>query len=58
MHDIFFQIFNKYSDRFLTGTDFVATFGSKEEYPGLKKPPTGCMKDKVRFPLLHRTIVI
>ncbi len=40
-------VFNRFSDRFITGTDFVATYGNKKEYPGLKRPPTGCMKDKV-----------
>lgn len=39
--------FVKYSDRFVTGTDFVASFGSATEYPGLAEyvsPAKGCTK--------------
>ena len=32
--------------RFVTGTDFVASMGPANEYPGLKAKPSGCMKDK------------
>jgi hypothetical protein len=45
---IYHGLIQNYSTRFLTGTDFVASYGSKETHPGLKafKPvPTGCMKD-------------
>ncbi len=38
---------SRYQDRLLTGTDFVASYGSASEYPGLKPIPSGCMKDKV-----------
>lgn len=46
---IYLDVLNRYSDRFVTGTDFVASYGSKEKYPGLKKfkdPPSGCVKDR------------
>lgn len=45
---VYHDLVQNYSTRFLTGTDFVASYGTKEDYPGLKrfKPvPTGCMKD-------------
>ena len=42
---IYLTLFHEYSDRFLTGTDFVASLGPKENYPGqLNK--NGCMKDE------------
>lgn len=48
---LYLDILEKYSDRFITGTDFVASFGSKENYPGEKSCaagscPSGCLKDK------------
>ena len=46
---IYLDLIEKYSGRFLTGTDFVSSMGSPEEYPGLqsfKDPPSGCMKDQ------------
>ncbi|CAL4182177.1 unnamed protein product, partial [Meganyctiphanes norvegica] len=43
---IYLDLINKYPERFLSGTDFVASMGEPDEYPGLKKNPTGCMKDK------------
>lgn len=45
----YYDLLHEYDDRFLTGTDFVASLGTPEEWPGLsefKDPPTGCMKDK------------
>ena len=46
---IYLELFEKYPERFLTGTDFVSSMGEPDEYPGLptfKKIPTGCMKDE------------
>lgn len=43
---IYLDLINKYPDRFITGTDFVASMGEPDEFPGLKENPTGCMKDK------------
>jgi len=46
---LYLGILEEYSDRFVTGTDFVASFGDAESYPGLKEykfPATGCVKDK------------
>jgi len=43
---IYLDLMNKYPDRFLTGTDFVASMGEPDEYPGLKTKPSGCLKDK------------
>ena len=42
---IYLKMFNEYSDRFITGTDFVSSFGTKEDFPGTK-PGNGCVKDK------------
>merc|ERR1719244_1562015 len=42
---VYLQLFNDYSERFLTGTDFVSSFGSKEKFPGLEKG-NGCVKDQ------------
>jgi len=47
---LYLDILEKYSDRFITGTDYVASFGSKEKFPGEKSCssgscPSGCMKD-------------
>ena len=47
---IYLELMKKFPDRFLTGTDFVSSMGTPEEYPGLqsfKDPPSGCMKDQV-----------
>ena len=44
---LYLDVFHTFSDRFLTGTDFVASTGSPEMFPGLyryKKIPTGCVK--------------
>ena len=42
---IYLGLFHEYPDRFLTGTDFVASLGPKEQFPGqLNK--NGCMKDE------------
>lgn len=41
---IYLQLFHEYADRFLTGTDFVASLGPKEQYPG-QLGKNGCMKD-------------
>lgn len=43
---LYLDILETYSDRFITGTDFVASHGSKEDYPGEKSEGSGCMKDK------------
>ena len=46
---LYLDILEDFPDRFVTGTDFVASMGPKDEYPGLqqyKYPPSGCMKDK------------
>ena len=42
---IYLELFHEYSDRFLTGTDFVASFGKKENFPGTKVGAKGCVKD-------------
>ena len=42
---IYLEMFHHYADRFVTGTDFVSSFGPKEQYPGTK-PGNGCVKDK------------
>ncbi len=45
---IYLKTVNKYPDRFITGTDFVASYGSAKKYPGLQKykyPASGCVKD-------------
>lgn len=45
----YYDLIHEYSDRFLTGTDFVSSLGEAEDWPGLaefKFPPTGCMKNK------------
>lgn len=47
---MYLDLFQSYNDRFITGTDFVASYGPPEEYPGLKAfkfPASGCMKDEV-----------
>ena len=46
---MYLDMLNDYSDRFITGTDFVASMGPPTKYPGLrqfKNPPSGCLKDK------------
>ena len=46
---IYLELFEKFPERFLTGTDFVSSMGTPDEYPGLKEfkfPPSGCMKDE------------
>ena len=43
----FMMYLNRYSDRFLTGTDFVASYGAPQDYPGEVSPPRGCRKDIV-----------
>ena len=46
---VYLEMFSAYSDRFITGTDFVSSMGDPSEYPGLKSfkdPPSGCLKDK------------
>lgn len=42
---IYLEMFHKLADRFVTGTDFVSSFGPAGDYPGLKKGK-GCVKDK------------
>jgi len=45
---MYLQVFEDYKDRFVTGTDFVSSFGSPKEYPGmLGANARGCVKDKV-----------
>ena len=46
---IYLDLFKKFPDRFLTGTDFVSSMGEPEDFPGMKRfkeVPTGCMKDE------------
>ena len=46
---VYLDLFQKFPDRFLTGTDFVSSMGEPEDYPGMKQfkeVPTGCMKDE------------
>ena len=46
---IYLRLIEDYPERWLTGTDFVASMSPPEEYPGLqrfKEKPTGCMKDE------------
>ena len=42
---IYLEMFHELADRFVTGTDFVSSFGSGEDYPGINKRK-GCVKDK------------
>merc|ERR1719384_2780731 len=42
---IYLEMFHELSDRFVTGTDFVSSFGSGQDYPGINKRK-GCVKDK------------
>lgn len=42
---IYMEMFHGLADRFVTGTDFVSSFGSGEKYPGINKRK-GCVKDK------------
>jgi len=41
---IYLELFHEFPDRFLTGTDFVASFGKKSNFPGTKNK-NGCVKD-------------
>jgi len=41
---IYLELFHEFPDRFLTGTDFVASFGHKTNFPGTKNR-NGCVKD-------------
>jgi len=48
---LYLDILETYSDCFITGTDFVASLGTSEKFPGEKTCssgdcPSGCMKDK------------
>lgn len=45
---IYLEMFHTWSDRFLTGTDFVSSQAPAEMFPGQKDPARarGCMKDK------------
>ena len=42
---IYLEMFHDWADRFVTGTDFVSSYGSAEDYPG-QGANRGCMKDK------------
>ena len=42
---LYLEMFHQLPDRFVTGTDFVSSNGSKVDYPGLKRG-NGCVKDK------------
>eukprot|EP00095_Tigriopus_kingsejongensis_P012514 maker-scaffold455_size166772-snap-gene-0.29 protein:Tk12514 transcript:maker-scaffold455_size166772-snap-gene-0.29-mRNA-1 annotation:"hypothetical protein BRAFLDRAFT_82927" len=47
---LYLDLFQTYNDRFITGTDFVASYASPQEFPGLrafKSPASGCMKDQL-----------
>ena len=41
---LYLELFNEFPDRFLTGTDFVASYGPKADFPGTKNK-NGCVKD-------------
>jgi len=41
---VYMDLFHEFADRFVTGTDFVASFGQKEIFPGTKNK-NGCVKD-------------
>ena len=43
---IYLEMFHDWSDRFVTGTDFVSSYGSAEAYPGQLEKGRGCVKDK------------
>jgi len=43
---IYLELFHKHSDRFITGTDFVSSFGAPDKYPGTLEKGRGCVKDK------------
>ena len=46
---VYLDLFKKFPDRFVTGTDFVSSMGEPDKFPGLKEfkyPPSGCMKDE------------
>jgi len=44
---IYLEMFHKYPERFVTGTDFVSSMGPPDQFPGLKgDKANGCMKDK------------
>ena len=43
---MYLDVLHKFSDRFVTGTDFVASNGAPQKYPGLRNPPKGCVKDE------------
>jgi len=44
---LYLKMFENYKDRFITGTDFVASYGDKVNYPGqLGMQARGCQKDK------------
>ena len=34
---IYLEMFHTWADRFVTGTDFVSSYGSAEDYPGIGK---------------------
>jgi len=42
---IYLEMFHTWADRFVTGTDFVSSYGSAEDYPGIDAN-RGCVKDK------------
>jgi len=41
---VYLELFHEFPDRFLTGTDFVASYGPKADYPGTLNK-NGCVKD-------------
>ena len=46
---MYLDAFEKFPERFITGTDFVSSMGEPNDFPGMKKfkyPPSGCMKDE------------
>jgi len=44
---IYLEMFHKFPERFVTGTDFVSSMGPPDQFPGLKgDKANGCMKDK------------
>ena len=41
---IYLEMFHTWADRFVTGTDFVSSYGSAEDYPGIGKRFFGILR--------------
>lgn len=49
---VYLDLFEKFPDRFLTGTDFVSSMGEPKDFPGImkfKEVPSGCIKDEANY---------